>query len=94
VNAIGGTNTAPVASIEQFGLRMTATGGTGSVIAPYAASGFAYAGTATSSSQVASTATGNGVDTVYSARYVANIGPETETGSYTASLTYVITSNF
>ena len=94
VNAIGGTNTASVASIEQFGLRMTASGGVGNVAAPYAASGFAYAATATTSSQVASATTGNGADTTYSVRYVANISPQTETGTYTASLVYTITAEF
>jgi hypothetical protein len=94
VSAIGGTNTASAAGTEQFGLRMTATGGVGTVTSPYAASGFAYAANATTPSQVASATSGNGVDTTYSTRYLANIAPQTESGIYTGSLIYVITANF
>lgn len=94
VNAIGGTNTASSVGTEQFGLRMTATGGSGTVTAPYAAAGFAYAANATTPSQVASATTGTGVDTTYSVRYLANIAPQTESGTYSGSLIYVITANF
>jgi hypothetical protein len=94
VAAIGGTNTASVPTIEQFGLRATATGGTGTVTVPYEASGFAYAGTVSTPSQLASATTGTGVDTTYSMRYLANIAPQTESGTYTTSLVYVITANF
>ena len=94
VSAIGGTNTGAVASIEQFGLRATATGGSGSVTAPYAAAGFAYAATASTPSQIASETTGDGVNTTYSLRYLADIAPQTESGTYTANLTYVMTANF
>ncbi len=94
ITAIGGTNTASSAGSEQFGLRMTASGGTGAVTAPYAAAGFAYAGTASAASQVASAATGDGVATTYSVRYLANIGATTEAGDYRGNLVYVATANF
>lgn len=93
VTAIGGTNTASSVGTEQFGLRMTATGGSGTVTVPYAAAGFAYAGTASTASQVAS-ATLASANTTYSARYIANIGSATEAGAYTATLTYVTVANF
>lgn len=94
IDAIGGSNTASSAGSEQFGVRATASGGVGSVTAPYAASGFAYAATATTTSQVASASSGNGVTTTYSTRYLANIAATTEASDYSAALVYVITANF
>lgn len=91
VSAIGGSNTASSVGTEQFGLRMTASGGSGSVTAPYAAAGFAF--TAGSATQAAS-ASGSSANTTYSARYLANITSSTEAGSYTSTLTYVATANF
>ncbi len=92
ISAIGSSNTASSTGTEQFGLRMTASGGSGSVTAPYAASGFAF-DTAAFPDQVAS-ATGSSANTTYSVRYLANIAAATEAGSYTATLTYSATANF
>jgi hypothetical protein len=92
VTAIGNTNTASSIGTEQFGFRLTASGGTGAVVAPYAASGFAF-NTAGLPDQVA-TSTSASANTTYSARYLANITASTEAGSYTATLTYVATANF
>jgi hypothetical protein len=92
IDAIGSTNTASTPGTEQFGLRMNASGGVGSVSAPYAASGFAFA-TTSMPSQVAS-ATGASSNTTYSVRYLANIGSATEAGAYTTALTYAVTANF
>lgn len=94
ITAIGGTNTASSVGTEQFGLRMTATGGSGAVSSPYSASGFADSATASASSQVASASTGDGVSTTYSVRYLGNIAGNTEAGSYTTNLVYVATANF
>ena len=94
ITAIGATNTASSSGTEQFGLRMTATGGSGAVTAPYAAAGFADSATAVLPSQVAAAATGDGVTTTYSVRYLANIAANTESGNYTTALTYLITGNF
>ncbi len=94
ITAIGGANTASSINAEQFGLRMVPTGGIGTVTAPYAAGGFAYAGTASVASQVASAASGDSIATTYSARYLANISASTEDGNYTATLIYVATGNF
>jgi len=91
--AIGGTNTAPQTGTEQFGLRMTAAGGSGTVTAPYAASGFAFAATTSTASQVSS-ATVATANTTYSARYLANISATTTAGLYTTALTYVATANY
>jgi hypothetical protein len=73
---------------------MSATGGSGTVSSPYAASGFAYDATSTTPSTVASASTGDGIDTTYSARYMCNIAPVTPAGNYTTDLTYVVTGNF
>ncbi len=93
ITAIGSTNTASAPGTEQFGLRATVTSGTGTVTAPYAAAGFAYAATASAVSQIASGA-GDGASTIYSARYIANIAGSTEAGSYAATLTYTATATF
>lgn len=92
ITAIGSSNTASSAGTEQFGLRMTASGGTGAVTAPYAAAGFAF-DTAAFPDQVASAA-GSTANTTYSARYLANITSSTEAGAYSATLTYTATANF
>ena len=68
---------------------MTASGGSGTVSAPYDGAGFAAA----FPDEVAS-ATGASADTTYSVRYVANIAGNTEAGSYTSTLTYIATGNF
>lgn len=94
INAIGGTNTASAPGSEQFGLRIVPSGGIGSVTAPYAAAGFAYGATASTSSQVASASSGDGATTTYSVRYIANISSTTEAGSYSTTLNYVATANF
>ncbi len=93
ITAIGGTNTASSTGSEQFGIRLTASGGSGTVTAPYAASGFAYAADASTTSQVASSST-TSATTTYSVRYLANIAGSTESGAYSATLTYVTTANF
>ena len=92
INAIGNTNTASSVGTEQFGFRLTASGGSGAVVAPYAAAGFAF-NTGGLPDQVA-TSTVASANTTYSARYIANITGITEPGSYTATLTYVATANF
>jgi hypothetical protein len=92
ITAIGSSNTASSAGTEQFGLRMSASGGSGTVSVPYAASGFAF-DTAAFPDQVAS-ASGSSANTTYSVRYLGNITAQTEAGAYTATLTYVATANF
>jgi hypothetical protein len=93
INAIGGTNTTSSIGTEQFGLRIATSSGTGLITSPYAASGFAYGATATTTSQVASGA-GDDVTTVFSVRYLVNMAGTTESGTYTSNLVYVATANF
>lgn len=91
ITAIGGSNTAASIGTEQFGLRFDASGGSGAVTAPYAASGYAF--DTSQPSQIAS-ASGPSATTTYSARYIANISPLTEAGTYTTTLTYIATATF
>jgi hypothetical protein len=92
INPIGSANTASAIGTEQFGLRASSTGGSGTVSAPYAASGFAYATSSFPSTlATASAATAN---TTYSIRYLANITSNTEAGIYTANVSYVATANY
>lgn len=92
INAIGAANTASSSGTEQFGLRASATGGSGTVSAPYAATGFAF-DTAAFPDAFA-TASGASANTTYSLRYLANITASTEAGAYTATVNYVATANF
>jgi hypothetical protein len=94
ITPIGEINTPPTPGTEQFGLRIDASGGSGTVTPPYDGSGFAYAATETTSSQIASATTGDGLTTTYSARYVVNIANWTKPGDYTTTLVYIVTSRF
>lgn len=94
ITAIGSSSASPSAGSNQFGLRLVASGGSGSVASSYGASGFAYAATATSSDTVATESTGDAVDTNYSVRYVVNITPTMSAGSYSTNIVYVVTANF
>lgn len=92
IDAIGNTNTASSTGTEQFGVRFTASGGSGAVTAPYAAAGFAF-DSAAFPDQVASASAAT-ANTTYSARYLANISANTEAGSYSSTLTYLASANF
>ncbi|MDE2031348.1 MAG: hypothetical protein KGI58_03785 [Patescibacteria group bacterium] len=87
------TNTASAPGTSQFGIRLTATGGTGTITAPYAAAGYAFTATATTPAQIAS-ATGPSATTTYSDRYMANISASQAAGTYTASHTYTLTATY
>lgn len=94
ITSIGLTNTAPSIGTEQFGIRInTPSGGSGTVTAPYAASGYAYPTSATTPSQVAS-ASGPSATTTYPVREIANISSSTEAGTYTTSQTFVATATY
>jgi hypothetical protein len=92
INPIGGTPTASSPGTEQFGIRITASGGSGSVSSPYNTSNYAL-DTAAFPDEVAS-ASGASSNTTYNVYYLANISAQTEAGSYTATLTYTATATF
>ncbi|KKQ19875.1 MAG: hypothetical protein US34_C0016G0025, partial [Candidatus Nomurabacteria bacterium GW2011_GWC2_36_9] len=86
--------TAPSIGSEQFGIRANASGGSGAVNATYGTAGqYAFTANATTAVAVA-TASAPSATTTYSVRYIANISPTTEAGSYTAAHTYIATGNF
>lgn len=95
IDAIGGTAAASSAGTEQFGIRATASGGTGSTIDATFSGGSSYGYDATATTSV-SFASGSGATntTTYSLRYLANIAGTTEAGTYAANLVYVATANF
>ncbi|HDZ54480.1 hypothetical protein LCGC14_0103060 [marine sediment metagenome] len=82
---------------EEFGLRITASGGNGTVDADYdnsPADSYALI-TGNFPDVIATDADGDDVSTTYSLYYAANITANTEAHTdYTSSLTYVATGNF
>ncbi len=92
IDAIGAANTASGVGTEQFGLRMTASGGNGAVAAPYAAAGFAFDSAAFPDTVATSTVAS--ANTTYSVRYISNITSNTEAGSYTSTVTYTAAANY
>jgi hypothetical protein len=94
IDAMGATNAGSSVGTNQFGLRMTATGGSGTVLSPYAASGYAYDATISNQSAVASSPNGDNVATAFSVRYIGNISDTTPAGEYTTQLTYTITATY
>ena len=95
ISAIGGTAASSTPNSEQFGIRATVSGGTAATVSlPYALStSYGYNATATTSAVLA-TETNAANTTTYSLRYLANIAPLTEAGTYVANVIYVATANF
>ena len=95
ISAIGATATTSLVGTEQFGVRATVSGGTvATVSSPYALpTAYGYNATATTSAVLA-TETSAANTTTYSLRYLANIAPLTEAGTYVANVVYVATANF
>lgn len=94
IDAIGGTSAASSTNTEQFGIRVTASGGSGAASSPYNhASNYAYDGVSVPD-EVASAATGDNTLTTYSVRYLGNISAITEAGQYSSTITYIATGNF
>ncbi len=92
VNAIGGTPAASSPGTEQFGLRAIVNSGTGSASAPY--NGSSWALDAAAFPDIIASGTGDAVTTTFGLRYIGNIAAGTETGSYSAVLTYTVTATF
>lgn len=93
ITAIGSSNTASAPGTEQFGLRLLASGGNGAVSAPYNGTGFAL-DTDAFPDLVAQDPDGDDIPTTYSVHYLANISTDTEAGSYSAALNYLIVGKF
>lgn len=98
ITAIGAsaTDVTSGAGTEQFGIRLTASGGNGSATFPYNGVSNNYAlDTAAFPDEVASDSDGDDVTTTFSVFYAANIAVNTEVHTdYTSTLTYIATGNF
>jgi hypothetical protein len=95
ITAVGLSAASSTVGAEQFGIRATESGGTGTAVsAPYAyTTSYGYSSTATTSSVLA-TGSGATLTSTYSLRYLANISAITEAGTYAANLVYIATANF
>ncbi len=94
---------APSVGTEQFGIRLTVLGGSGTASSGtcsspnsgnYAGSGFSYAATSSTADIIGSYAGTALTTTAYSVRYVSNMSSATPAGNYSTSLVYVVTGNF
>lgn len=91
----GSTPASLTVGTPQFGIRATIASGTGGVEAPFNGGAGQYGfGTAPLLNQLFATSLGTTAATIYNINYAANISSATPTGSYTTSLTYVVTANF
>ncbi len=95
ISSMGNTAASSTIGSEQFGIRATASGGSGSTIDPtfIFTTSYGFSATATTS-EVLATGSGATNTTTYSLRYIANVSGTTEAGTYVASLVYVATANF
>jgi hypothetical protein len=95
ITAIGAA-TASAAGTEQFGMRLTTTGGSvaATISAPYNGAAGTYGGGAELATTTVATVTGPTTPNSYSAFYVANVAPTTESGYYETSRTFIAVGNF
>ena len=93
-----GTEATLTTGQEEFGLRITASGGNGAVNTDYdntPANSYFYGANATTTDVIATDADGDDISTTYSLYYAANIATTTEAHTdYQATLNYVATGNF
>jgi hypothetical protein len=93
ITAIGATAASPAVGTNQFGLRATVSGGTGTVVAPYNDTTPKYGYDTSTQPDVLATASAGSTDT-YTVNYIANISATKPAGSYTTTLTYIATASF
>lgn len=91
ITAIGPVAAASAPGTEQYGIRLTALGGSGLPEAPFNTANYAFDPTQTMT--VAKSTTPSTL-TQYSVFYLANIAPSTDPGSYATDMIYVATANF
>jgi hypothetical protein len=94
IAGLGDTSSTSNVGTEQFGLRVTASGGSGAVNTPYAAAGYAFGASTSTTVQVASSTVGDSATTTFSLRYLLNIAPTTPAADYSTNLVYIATANF
>ena len=93
-----GTEATLTTGQEEFGLRITSSGGNGTVNTDYdntPANSYFYGATASTTDVIATDADGDDISTTYSLYYATDIATTTEAHTdYQATLTYVATGNF
>ncbi len=92
ISAIGASSAAPLEGTEQFGVRYTVSGGSGTVSAPYNSSNYALDTAAFP--DVIGSSSGASASSTYSAFYLANVSSTTEASPYTGQAIYTVTGNF
>jgi hypothetical protein len=92
ITPVGGTAVAPSIGTEQFGIRATIVSGSGSVTAPY--NGANWALDLAAFPDLFASGTGDEVTTQYGIRYMSNIASDSESGSYSGQINYIVTSTF
>lgn len=94
ITPIGSTAASSTVSSAQFGLRISASGGSGAALAPYSfTTSYAYGASTSTQSQIAS-AGAPSANTTYTAYYVANIPSQQPSGAYSTTLTYTAVGSF
>lgn len=95
IDAIGGLPAIPGAGAEQFGIRLSSSGGNGAPLYPYDDSIlYAFNATQTTPDAIAMDPDGDDIPTEYSIYYLSNISRSTEVSEYSTNLTYIVASNF
>ncbi len=94
IAGLGGTSSTSNPGTEQFGIRATASGGSGGVNSPYASALYAFGASTSTAVQVASSTVGDSATTTFSLRYLLNVAATTPPADYSTSLVYVATANF
>jgi hypothetical protein len=92
IDPIGGSATASSPGTEQLGIKVTASGGSGAAVSPYASANYAYNAT-TTQDDIANSGVPS-LTTTYSITYLANVSEVTQPGSYGTTLTYTATGLF
>ncbi|MEY2640997.1 MAG: hypothetical protein RL150_390 [Candidatus Parcubacteria bacterium] len=94
IAAIGGTPAASAPGTNQFGIRVATlfSEGTGSVTAPYSTSNWVL-DTANFPDEIGS-GPGDGSETPFGVRYIANTAALSNAGEYNATLTYTVTATY
>jgi hypothetical protein len=92
ISAIGAVATGPSTGTNQFGIRMIANSGNGTVSSPYQSGDWALDTSAFP--DTIATGVGDGIPTVYGVRYMSNISSNASAGNYGANLSYTVTASF
>ena len=95
ISAIGETPALPIAGSEQFGIRVSSSGGNGGAFYPYNDSVlYAYYASSSTADDIAGDLDGDDIPTEFPIYYLSNISGGTEVSDYSTNLTFIVVSNF